>query len=887
MKYTRPVIFTAALSALVILAGISFPISSQASAKYGVKAKHKHAVHKHGVKHTQNSVQTSGNAEMMQEELESRNAPDMSGQWFERHKDLATGTIPMGLTHSWHEHDLMMESGGSASPLSSPLDTVMNLGPFTQGGRTRAILVSAADLTDNTWFAGGVGGGLWKSTNAGTNWNAINDQAENLAVNCITQSPLNANNIYYGTGEPDSFVAGHSPQAIPGDGVFKSADGGNTFTNLSSSHFDNYIWSIAHSARDGNTVYVGTESHGLQVTTDGGTTWSNPSVGGNTTGIIGDILTFPTGSGVGSVIVTKNGVGLFYYNGSSYTQITSSAFPTGSLGEIKLANCRTAPNVVYASFSIGGTNYNVDLVGFCKSTDGGATWTGQPTLTIPTQAGYTYLSYNMLLGVDQNNSNEIVCGGTTITSSTDGGVSWSTAGGLHNDWHGYAPFNSTNSFIASSDGGVYGYGWFSNGLGGGGGHHTNYVTTQFWGGNYASAERRCIGITQDNGFWRFSKDLVTDPIYTEGTTGFISQQDSNSAWWVYSSGYTSQIFNTSSNFFARTGWTSTNPSGPWAWGDLNYYNFCQGNYADGNQAYLPTKKDIWRTTNQGTSWAKLNTATIAGIEFIGCTITSSPTLYFTTYVSGVNDHFYRIAGAKTFSGTPTDLSASIPSAVLTASFGEIAVYPVLSISTTLYMCTTNYSSIPHIYKVTNANTATPTWTNITGDLPSTLAVNEVQADPSNSSTILAATDYGLYYTTNGGTNWVKDTRMPNVMINEMQLRGSDRKLFLFTQGRGVWYCSLAPIGGIVQQASVAPTATAPRLQFSLYPNPATEKLTVNPQQTLSSSARIAIYSSDGRMISESAWNPSGEVNIHSLPSGAYFLQITDGNLFAKNKFIKQ
>jgi photosystem II stability/assembly factor-like uncharacterized protein len=901
MRQIKQIMITAALSALVILAAISFPNSSQAFAKYSVKAKHKHAVHKHRVKHEQNSVRTSGAAEMMKEEQEGRNAPDLSNQWFERHKDLATGTIPLGLTHSWHEHDLMMESGGSASPLASPLDTVVCLGPFKDsgpcqsGGRTRAVLVSAADLTDHTFFAGGVGGGLWKSTNAGSTWTPINDNAENLAVNCITQSPLKPDTIYYGTGEPPSFVWGHSPQAIPGDGVFKSTDGGNTFTNLSSSHFDNYIWSIAHSARDANTVYVGTDTHGLRITTDGGTTWSNPSVGG-TSGTIGDILAFPTGSGPGTshispVLVSKNNDGLYYYNGSSYTKIippNCPAYPTGGFGEIKLANCKTSPNVVYAAIAPNAVNDT--LIAFWKSTDGGATWTAE---TIPSLGGDTYLSYNMLLGVNPNDSDEVIYGGISAAYTKNGGATWnivSYAG--HSDHHGYSFFNSTHEFLISSDGGVYHKNWDSINSPISDSHatwdlDTTYVTTLFWGGDYASAERRCLGITQDNGLWRFSPDLVSGLVYNEGTTGFISQQDSNSAWWVGASGHTSQIFYTSSNFYARSGWTSANPSGPWAGADLNYYNFCQSNYADGNQAYLPTHKGIYRTTDKGSTWAMLNTSNIAGIQFIGCSILSNPTLYFTTNVSGVNDHFYRIATAKTFSGTPTDLSASMPAVVDTASFGEIAVYPVISISTTLYMCTTNYSSIPHIYKVTSANTATPTWTNITGDLPSTLAVNEVQADPSNSSTILAATDYGLYYTTNGGTNWLKDTRMPNVMINEMQLRGSDRKLFLFTQGRGVWYCSLAPIGGIVQQASVAPTLTAPQLQFSLYPNPATEKLTINPQQTLSSSARITIYSSDGRMISESPWNPTGEVNIHSLPSGVYFLQITDGNLFAKNKFIKQ
>jgi photosystem II stability/assembly factor-like uncharacterized protein len=901
MKQTKSITITAASSTIraamtvlviALFAGTSLSYASQT----GVKGKHKHTLikHKTKVKHKQDSAQALGNAEMNEERGE-RNAPDMSNQWFENHKDLATGTIPTGLTHSWHEHDLMMESSGSASPLSSPLSAVTSIGPFTgdySAGRTRAVMVDSSN--DNLVFAGGVGGGLWKSTNAGGYWSPINDQQENLTVTCITQEPpaLGHNYIYYATGEPGSFDYGHSPQTVPGGGVFKSTDGGSTFINVTPSTFPNSTWAIAHSMRDANTVYVGTDANGLWNTTNGGTSWNNLNVNG-TTGTVTDVLTFATGSGVGAVLVGKRNDGLYYYNGTSYVKIVPPNCPAypGSLGAIKLANCKTSPNEVYAILDSNNQWYH-GLAAMWKSTDGGATWAAIPNM--PYIYG-TYYGYALMLGVNPNNSNGVLVGGVGWYISTNGGTSW-ISGYYFHDQHGYAYFNNSDNFLITDDGGVKQGSWDT--LSTYRGQHSintapwwldnNFVTTQFWGGDFASTGQRCLGITQDDGLWRFSPDL--DSVIgnlTEGCSAHISQQDSQLGYWEHA--WNQPNLERTSTLFQRSG-TSTIFNIPWNSGEgVNPYNFFQSNYADGYQLYYRTNKGVWRTIDSGADWTRLNSTgdDIQGIQFIGCTSTPNPTIYFTSHGVAPADSFYRVTSAKTYTpGIPTNLSATIPTAVANASFGEISVYPPLGVSTTLYMCTTNYSSIPHVYKVTNANSTTPIWTNITGDLPSTLAVNEVQADPSNASTVLAATDYGLYYSTNAGTNWLKETRMPNVMINEMQLRNSDRTLFLFTQGRGVWYCSLGAVGG-VQQASVAPSPTTPQLQFSLYPNPAMEKLTVSPQQTLSSSARITIYSSDGRMISESAWNPTGEVNIGSLPSGAYFLQIQDGNRIAKSKFIKQ
>ena len=124
----------------------------------------------------------------------------------ERQRILASGRVPGdAVDNSWVER-----------------------GPTNVGGRTRGIMFSPNDPSKETVFAGGVSGGLWKNTNisnATSAWTRVNIP-ENLAVSCITYDPNNTNIFYVGTGE--SYVGGD----VNGDGVWKSTDGGNTFTKV-------------------------------------------------------------------------------------------------------------------------------------------------------------------------------------------------------------------------------------------------------------------------------------------------------------------------------------------------------------------------------------------------------------------------------------------------------------------------------------------------------------------------------------------------------------------------------------------------------------------------------------------------------------------------------
>jgi photosystem II stability/assembly factor-like uncharacterized protein len=147
------------------------------------------------------------------------------------------------------------------------------LGPGNVGGRTRALLIHPT--TPNTMYAAGVAGGVWKTTDGGASWTPLTDMIANLAVVSLALDPSNPNIIYAGTGEFSGSGEKDLGTGVRGAGIFKTTDGGMNWTHLANTNSSNfyYVNKLVVSPNTGQRVYAATGT-GVWRSTDGGTNWT-------------------------------------------------------------------------------------------------------------------------------------------------------------------------------------------------------------------------------------------------------------------------------------------------------------------------------------------------------------------------------------------------------------------------------------------------------------------------------------------------------------------------------------------------------------------------------------------------------------------------------------
>ncbi|MCG8580400.1 MAG: hypothetical protein MI866_10810, partial [Bacteroidales bacterium] len=216
-------------------------------------------------------------AKEIQKKTERRNAgyakPDKPDEFQKYLYYLKTGNdASKEYPHNHHLKELKSAKLKSAQlkGAKASLDWIER-GPGNVGGRTRGFVVDPDDNTGNTWFAGSVGGGIWKTADAGQNWVPVSDDWPNMAVSSLAMAPSNSQVMYAGTGE-----GFYNLDAIMGNGIFKSIDGGETWNLLSSTEGNGafrYVNRIAIDHNNENIVYAAT-NWGIYKSVDGGSSWS-------------------------------------------------------------------------------------------------------------------------------------------------------------------------------------------------------------------------------------------------------------------------------------------------------------------------------------------------------------------------------------------------------------------------------------------------------------------------------------------------------------------------------------------------------------------------------------------------------------------------------------
>jgi len=372
-----------------------------------------------------------------------------------------------------------------------------SMGPTATGGRTRAILIDNTDPTHQTIFAGGVSGGIWKSTNGGSTWDnsgaalslSLNDTLANINVCSIAQDAQGA--IYIGTGEGFSAFAGgegFSTDMI-GGGMFKSTNDGATWRllpNAAPLGINNsgaawaYINRIAIRPDSFQVIYAATNA-GLYVSHDSGAHWRN-IIGGNAL----DVKI----SGDGSIAVASvNGDGYYCYPKTNANLFTNMPFlgaghlPHNAL-RIEFAIAPSDPNRIYASvistpnFSSAGAN-GIYMNKTAVSSGNGGYWyeigpggsRAFDPYAEPGGAAGDQPVYDNTLGVFPNNETQLLCGGVVLwhwnqLSANDTVGTWAEVShysenpadplAIHPDEHAIVfDQNNSNVVYIGCDGGIY------------------------------------------------------------------------------------------------------------------------------------------------------------------------------------------------------------------------------------------------------------------------------------------------------------------------------------------------------------------------------------------------------------------------------------------------
>lgn len=786
--------------------------------------------------------------------------PGFYNQWFNEKKN-AQGIIPALMRQKWAAWD--RNNGLITNRAGNPIETVTQLGPNNTGGRTRALWVHPTN--ENIMLAGGISGGIWRSTDKGASWSAINDQEVSLMPSCIDANPQNPNTIIYGTGESRANSAD-----VDGNGIYRSYDGGKTFKVIASTAnktLFNAIWDVKYSLDDTNVIFVATNNNGLLRTDDGGQTWSTVmAVSGAKQ--VNHLVVMPGGK----ILCSAYGNNFYYSNQNgitgSFTAISSlpNKPAAGTYGRVQIAGCKKYPNVVYALYS--DVDFSDGPMAFYKSSDSGRTW---KQLTTPTNIDASYSNYTLMLGVNPNDSNKIVAGAVYIMQSSDGGNTWASKVTGHSDHHAYAPIlTKPDEFLVGTDGGVFLYKWSA---GAATDLNKGYISTQFYAGAFGPSGLVAISGAQDNGTHVTNGPLSTIKAYgADGGYCHIGLQTGSVA---YLSTQNQGIRRISSFVSTVAGSSVAIDDSRFTSDGVDFVNSYALNPADESQLYYRTARGLYRSSTSGELWDYIMQR--GNIKAIAVENAENPVVY----CGGGGSALYRLKSAGTVSATGNDkvYTNTAPSSVSSDFINCINIHPYDN--NTILVAYSNNSNNARLWKVTGFDQNSVKWTNISGNLPVGLPVNYVAQDPSRPMEMMfAGTDFGLYYTTDSGKTWSKETRIPNVAVFEVKMR-EDRTLFVFTHGRGIFSIKLTADS----KGSAGIKTHSANSEFKVYPNPAASSLSFK-LPNVNESFYCRIYDMNARLLIEKNMNPgiNHNLDISSLNNGQYFIRIQYANKTLTQKF---
>ena len=703
-----------------------------------------------------------------------------------------------------------------------------SIGPH-RGGRA----LSATGIPGtSTYYFGSVGGGIWKSSNAGETWKPIFDGQPIASVGALELAPSDPNILYAGTGEADM----RSDNTF-GDGVYKSIDAGKTWHNTGLRD-SRQIGRILIHPTNPNLVYVAALGHaygpnperGIFRSKDGGASWQKVLFKNADTGAVD--LAFEPGHAETiyatlwqarrtpwSVYPPAQGLGSGLYKstdgGDTWTELTGHGLPAGPLGRIGIAVAPSQPRRVYALVT-------AQEGGLFRSEDAGATWKKLSTDQRIRERSWYFSG----ITVDPKDPDVVYCPNVSLNRSMDGGQTFQPIKGAPggDDYHylWIDPTNSLRMVLASDQGAV-----------------VSLDRGQSWSSWYNQPTGQFYHVVTDNQFPYFVYGAQQD----SGTAGVASRTDYGQVtfrdWFPVGGGESGEIApdpldpniifvgNTSGQLFRfdkRTGASQDiAPTAREGFGVAianRKYRFTWTSpliFSPKNpKALYFGSQYVLRTLDQGMSWQEIS-PDLTGDQRKGTQAAAGPVSVENAKARGYGV-VYSIApsplrAGQIWAGTDTGLihltrdEGKTWSNVTPAGVADWSKIGILDASH--HDAGTAYAAIdrhrlddyaPYIYRTHDYGKS---WTKITDGIGAPAFVNAVREDPVRKGLLYAGTELGVYVSFDDGDHWQSlQGNLPVSSVRDLVIQGND--LVVATHGRAFWILDdLSPLRQVDTRVAAA------------------------------------------------------------------------------------
>ena len=718
-----------------------------------------------------------------------------------------------------------------------------SIGPAMISGRITDIAVNPRDKS--MWYIGTASGGLWKTENAGTTWTPIFDDEPVYSIGVVTLDPKNPNVVWVGTGEYNA-----QRSVAYGDGVYKSDDGGRTWTNVGLKNSE-HIGRILIDPRNSDVVYVAAQGplysaggdRGLYKTTDGGKTWKKILGNGEWAGVA-DVALDPRNPDLLIAATWQRYRRQWGYiaggpesalwrsadGGETWKKITAGLPSGDDVGRYGLAVAPQDPDIVYAMVEAGEGG------GFYRSTDDGVSWTKM--------SGYNSVGlYYGRIYPDPNDVDRVYAGDFMTQVTDDAGRTFRAVGekDKHVDNHvvWIDPANSDHLLIGC-DGGLYEsfdrgrtYKFFGN-----------LPLAQFYrvAVDNALPFYHVYGGTQDNASvggpsrTQASYGIVnSDWFFTQGGDGFQSQvdpEDPNTVYAQYQNGGLSRFnLKTGENVDIIPQPEPGQPALRWFWDApliisphshtrLYFGSQILWQSDDRGDTWRPVSPDLSRQIDRnklkmmGRVWGvdalDKNTST----SFYGSIVTigESPIKAGLLWV-GTDDGLIQVSEDDGGTWRKLDHFPGVPDTTFVSRLTPSA-FDV----NTVYAAFDNHKAgdyKPYLLKSTDLG---KTWTSITGDLPERGTAYTIIEDTKDPQLLFVGTEFGLFYTANGGQHWTRlKDGLPTIPVRDLVIQKREDDLVAATFGRGYYILDdIAPLRELTPAVLASDAALLPVKRAPLY-----------------------------------------------------------------------